>query len=366
MHVKRNWPALALLAIMLASPARAGESPAKALEAQVDAVADDSAPIAVYVLDSTKQKGWGAADGTVAGKRLSPDATVRIASNTKMFLAATVLRLWEQGRIDLEAPIAPLIDPKLDAMLKSDGYKTGIITVRQLLSHSAGLYDPGADARFVAFIKEQPDFVWTRESLIRLLIDYADPQTPPGTKFQYSDSGYILLGDIVERITGKSLAAAVREQLRFDRLGLTSTWWEIYEPQPRRAEPRSQQFLGDFEGSKVHASMDLFGGGGLIMSMHDLATLTAAIFEGKVYDKPATLKEMLWKGPHQDAGKYRLGVFVGMVEGREVYSHSGFWGTLVHYRPDTRVTVAAATTQQQGFRTMRPLVERIGAAWPAL
>ncbi len=55
-----------------------------------------------------------------------------------------------------------------------------------------------------------PGHVWTREEQIRLMTTYADPQSQPGTEFKYSDDDYILLGDIVERITGKELAAAVR------------------------------------------------------------------------------------------------------------------------------------------------------------
>ena len=167
----------------------------------------------------------------------------------------------EDGRIDLEAPIAPLLTPSLDALLRADGYATDRITVRQLLSHSAGLYDHGSDPRYIAAILADPAHVWTREEQVRLATSYADPQSAPGTKFQYSDTGYILLGDIVERITKQSLAALVRQLLGLDRLGLRATWWETAEPMPRTALPRTRQWLDKVDATDVHPSMDLYGGG---------------------------------------------------------------------------------------------------------
>ena len=101
-------------------------------------------PIAVFVAGRDPQASYGAATGAAdldAQRPLTVDTPLRIASNTKTFVAATVLRLWEQGRIDLDAPIAPLLTTALDRLLRDDGYRTDRITVRHLLSHSAGLYE---------------------------------------------------------------------------------------------------------------------------------------------------------------------------------------------------------------------------------
>lgn len=167
--------------------------------------------------------------------------------------------------------LAPLLSPRLEEMLRADGYETGPITVRQLMSHSAGLYDHGGDPRFTKTILADPAHVWTREELVRLSIDYADPQSAPGREFRYSDTGYILLGDIVERITGESVGAAVRRLLRLNRLGLASSLWEMMEPTPAGAPQRARQSIGDVDATEVHASMDLFGGRGPVMSARDLA-----------------------------------------------------------------------------------------------
>jgi D-alanyl-D-alanine carboxypeptidase len=326
-----------------------------------------SRPAAIYVAGKGTPEPYGAAAGVAfpdTGAAMTVDTPLRIASNAKTFTAATVLRLWEAGRIDLDAPIGPLLSASLDDLLTADGYDTGAITVRHLLSHSGGLYDHGGDQRFIEAVMADPAHYWTREELVGLSMAYADPQSAPGTAFRYSDTGYILLGDIVERITGQTLGAAVREQLRLDRLGLTATWWEIMEPAPPGAV-RAPQSLGDVSAADWHASMDLYGGGGLVMSARDLAVFFAALFEGRVFDKPDTLDMMLWQGPHQRGNHYRLGIFVSQANGRTFYWHSGFWGTVALYAPDTGVAVAGVTTNQDGFRAMRTLAESVIGAPPS-
>lgn len=326
------------------------------------AAAAGKAPMAFYVAGAGTPSAFGAAAGPADPKQrpMTTDTPLRIASNTKTFVAATILRLHEQGRIDLDAPIAPLLDPALVRILEADGYRTGTITVRQLMSHSAGLYDQGSDPRFIKRVLADPDHRWTRAELVGLTTDYADPQSAPGTEFLYSDAGYILLGDIVERLTGKPLAAAVREQLGLDRLGLGATWWEIAEAAPAGAPARAHQYIDGVDATAVHPSFDLFGGGGLLMSARDLALFTAALFEGRVFDRPETLATMLEPGPHRGAEGYRLGMIVRQADGREIYFHTGFWGTAAYYDPRTRRAVAGVTTEQKAFRAkVTPIIESL-------
>lgn len=297
-------------------------------------------------------------DGAAATPALGPDTPVRVASNTKTFVAATVLRLWEQGRIDLDAAIGPLMSPRLDELMRNGGYDTGRITVRHLLSHSAGIYDHAQDKRYLPLVLSQPGKHWTREDQVRLAVTWGKPLNPPGTVFNYSDTGYILVGDIIERITGQSLGKAVRTQLQLDRLKLQSTWWELLEDKPRHAPWRARQFIGDAEVTDLDASVDLHGGGGLVMSAKDLAILTAALFEGRLFDRPGTLHEMLWQGPHKGADGYRLGVFVGRANGRDYYWHSGYWGSVAYYVPDTGIAVAGVTNNQDAYHRLVSAVQK--------
>ena len=359
-------PITLCVSMQLIAPAFAQVISRAALQAEV---ASDPRPMALFVTGKGVASPFAVSiagkDGVAATPALGPDTPVRVASNTKTFVAATVLRLWEQGRIDLDAAIGPLMSPRLDELMRSGGYDTARITLRHLLSHSAGIYDHAQDERYLTLVLSQPAKRWTREDQVRLAVTWGKPLGPPGTVFHYSDTGYILVGDIIERITGQSLGKAVRTQLQLDRLNLQSTWWEVLEDKPRRAPWRARQFIGDAEVTDLDASVDLHGGGGLVMSAKDLAILTAALFEGRLLERPGTLQEMLWQGPHKGADGYRLGVFVGRANGRDYYWHSGYWGTVAYYVPDTGIAVAGVTNNQDAYRRLVNAVQKAaGVAAP--
>jgi D-alanyl-D-alanine carboxypeptidase len=135
----------------------------------------------------------------------------RIASITKTYVASTVLRLWEEGLVDLQSPVSKLIDPTFDQWLREDGYDTDKILLTHLLTHTGGVFDHAQDARYSAEIVEDPAREWTRGAQLEAGIEWGDPIGAPGELYSYSDTGYLLVGNIVERITGKSLAVSVRQ-----------------------------------------------------------------------------------------------------------------------------------------------------------
>ncbi|MBB6466808.1 D-alanyl-D-alanine carboxypeptidase [Aminobacter lissarensis] len=322
-------------------------------------------PLAVYVTGKVLDQPWVVAAGmadAAAGRPMSVDTPLRVASNTKTFVAATVLRLWERGLVDLDGPIAPLVTPLFNELLAAAGYHTDKITVRHLLDHSGGLVDHTDDPEFFATVVREPQHFWTREEQVHLGAKFSAPLSDPGTRYSYSDTGYILLGDIVERISGTTLAATVRREMAFDRLGLATTWWEISEPEPAQVEPRARQFFGDVDATEINASMDLYGGGGLVMSARDLATFFAALFEGRVFDSPDTLREMLSMGTHEGADSYRLGIAASNVDGSECYSHLGFWGTAAYYSPTSGIAIAGFATSREARGKLVSVIEQTLAA----
>ncbi len=183
-------------------------------------------PLALYMTGKGLDQPWAVVNGMAdeqAGRAMSVDTPLRVASNTKTFVAATVLRLWERGLVDLDGPIAQLVDPLFNELLTAAGYRTDRITVRHLLNHSGGLVDHTDDPEFFATVLREPQRFWTREEQVRLGAKFSAPLSEPGTRHSYSDTGYILLGDIVERISGTTLAATVRREMAFNRLGLATT-----------------------------------------------------------------------------------------------------------------------------------------------
>ncbi|NVJ97046.1 MAG: beta-lactamase family protein [Alphaproteobacteria bacterium] len=291
-----------------------------------------------------------------AGDKLFQNTPVRIASVTKTFVAATALRLVEEGKLDLSKSINSYIAPRYDAMLRSDGYDTVAITVKHLLSHTGGLVDHTHSPKFFEILSADPTHHWTRDEQVQGAVDWLDPVGKPGEKFSYSDTGYVLLGHIIEKRSGLALAAAVRQYLGLENLGLENTYWELVEENPDAEARRAHQY---FQGQDTHgwsATLDHYGGGGLVSTTQDMARFFAALFSGKVFKNAETLDLMLSADGLPADSPYRLGVFERHEGGETFYEHSGFWGTLVLYVPSQKRAIAGAVLRQKDYKAMREVM----------
>ena len=276
---------------------------------------------------------------------LTPDAGVRIASNTKTFVAAAILRLVEQGRLRLDAPIADLLAPETVDALRADRYRPDVITVRQVLVHTSGVYDYGTDPAYRAAVNAEPAKRWTRLEQVRFAMDHGTAVGEPGAVYAYSDTGYILLGEIPERVTGTPLADAYRALLDFEHLHLDATYLESLEPVPPGVTARAHQYVGDVDGFDLDPSFDLYGAAGLVSTVDDLSRFYRALLQGDVFTEPDTLDTMLEIPATNAESRAGMGIFRIDVAGNTCWSHSGFWGTFVATCPQIDVTVAASWNQ---------------------
>jgi D-alanyl-D-alanine carboxypeptidase len=288
----------------------------------------------------------GLADRTRATP-LVPGAGFRIASNTKTFTAAAILRLVEDGRLRLDAPIADLLPPETSDALRGDGYRPDVITVRQLLQHTSGIYNVGRDPAYIAAVTADPGKRWTRLEQVRFAMDHGDPVGEPGARYAYSDTGYVLLGEILERVMRAPLADAYRTLLDFEGLGLTATYLESLEPAPSADSPRAHQYVGDVDGYDLDASFDLYGAGGLVSTVDDLGAFYRALVRGDVFRRPETLATMLEIPASNAEAGAGMGIFRTDLDGNTCWSHSGFWGTFVLTCPQIDVTIAASWDQAE-------------------
>jgi D-alanyl-D-alanine carboxypeptidase len=293
---------------------------------------------------------------------------VRIASVTKMFTSAAVLRLVEQRKIDVDDGIETLVSPDIIHVLRHGGYPTALISVRQLLQHTSGLYDWGSDPRYDATVFAAPGRRWTRIDQVRWAVENGSPVAPPGRLFHYSDTGYIVLGEILERMTGLPLAAAYRALLPIEDLGLASVYLESAEDVPSGAAIRASQYAACdgtvcrechlHDALDIDPSSDLWGGGGLVATMTDLAVFIRALFNGQVYDRPGTLEAMLAPVKAADAAGYGMGIRRLDLGTGGWWGHRGFWGTVVGYHPTSGVAVATTITRRQAHPDDRLLPGR--------
>ena len=145
----------------------------------------------------------GAAGQDAVGKSLTPDTSMSVASITKTFVAAEVMRLARDEQLDLNAPISAYVKHKLTA---------NQATVRQHLSMMSGVLDylPADYARMDKAISAAPGRHWTPQQA--LAYDTA-PTVPPGEFFAYSNPNYLLLGLMIEKVTGRPLAEVLRHDL---------------------------------------------------------------------------------------------------------------------------------------------------------
>lgn len=284
-------------------------------------------------------------DDRATATPLVPDAGFRIASNTKTFTAAAVLRLVEQGALALDDPIADHVASATADPLGEDGYRTDLITVRQLLTHTSGIYDYGQDPAYQAAVGSDLTRQWTRLEQVQWAMDHGEPSGEPGEQYAYSDTGYIVLGEIIERASGAPLASAVRSLLDFDRLGLDETYWEALEPTPPGIAGRAHQYFGELDGYSLNPSFDLYGAAGLVSTADDLSAFYRALLRGELFAQPETLSTMLDIPATNAAVQAGMGIFRHDLSRTTCWGHSGMWGTAVLTCPGIDVTVATSIDQ---------------------
>jgi D-alanyl-D-alanine carboxypeptidase len=264
----------------------------------------------------------------------------------------------EQRRLGLFDLAGPLLSAETAAILTSNGHPLSAISIYHLLTHTAGLRDhAGPDSPYAALCAADPARMWTPQDQLLIGMALGPPVAAPGTHFSYSDTGYVLLGEIIERVTGEALGMSVRQLVGFERLGMAQTWWEGEETAPS-GQRRAVQRMGDLDVAAIHPSSDQFGGGGLVSTTGDLVTFTRALLRGAVFEHPATLAASLMTPSvtFTPPALLHSALLRGtVVAGRQCLGHKGFWGVQVADLPDLDLTLAISWGQVEcGPATMGP------------
>jgi D-alanyl-D-alanine carboxypeptidase len=324
-----------------------------------------------------RQVAWQGAAGLAdraTGATLTPEHVFRVASNTKTYVAAAILRLMEDGKLALSDPIARHLLPATAARLRARGYDPTVLTVRQLLQHVSGLYDYATDDHFIAGVLGHPDHRWTRREQLDLALEQGKPYGRPGEVYHYSDTGYILLGEIVEHLTERPLGAAVAELVGFSRLGLSHTWFETLDSVPPGTGPRAHQYQDSIDIYRFDPSFDLYGGGGIVAPIGELESFYRSLGSGAVFRQRATFDTMITiSAPSLVADStrgYGMGIGRRRIAGVTCWGHGGHWGSMGIYCPSIDVSVAIATNRSgspayDAFATLAAIVGVVQGAAPA-
>jgi CubicO group peptidase (beta-lactamase class C family) len=295
---------------------------------------------------------WGGSAGYLArGKRraLRPDDAFRVASVTKSVTAAVAVRLVHQGRLALDEPLAGQLAPELlhrwralDALPR--------ITPRQLLTHTSGLPNYFTDQAFAARLHENPGRTWRPAELVDHAAAYGTPHFPPGQGFEYSDTGYVVTGILVEQATARPLHEVYRE-LVFNPLGMDSTWLEGYEP--ARQPEAAHHYSGELDWTTISPTVD-WAGGGLVTTAPDLTRFVRALWSERIVDPRALGELTRWTpaasfppGHALRYERYGLGMGTNTVEGVELLGHTGFIGAFAFHAPEYDAVLAGTHNDSQ-------------------
>ena len=274
-----------------------------------------------------------------------------IASITKNYVAVSILRLVEQGKIDLDESIGKVLSQKTANLMTANGFDLKEITVAHLLSHKSGIPGHTWSEVFKEKLKNDPKYRWTRDEQIRLSI-IQGKKDAAGTRYSYTDTNYLLLTEIIEQLTGKVFFNAMKELIGYEKHGLKDTWFYTLENNPKNIKPLVHQYVPEYDEDsyEIDNSFDLYGGGGLATTTSNLAKYGQFLFEDKIFDKKETLKLLFTDVKAKEGDpiedyigdipcEYFLGISECGVNGLNSYWHSGYWGTIFRYFPELNTTI---------------------------
>jgi D-alanyl-D-alanine carboxypeptidase len=242
---------------------------------------------------------------------MPPDGAFRIGSITKMFTAAVIVKLAEEGMLTLDDPLARWL-PDVAAQLPFGDQ----ITLRYLLTHTSGLFnvveheayyadlfaemevDEEAGTVTLACVQRDP-----HDTLARYVYG-KDAPFEPGTQWRYSNTNYTLLGMVIEAAAAMPLAEAYRTYI-YQPLGMASTFLDCYEP-PLLDVVHGYTGFGDAmtDVADLHESIG-WSAGGLVSTAPDLIAFARGLFGGALFDDPESLVAMTTPAP---GSSYGLGI----------------------------------------------------------
>ncbi|WP_226949787.1 serine hydrolase domain-containing protein [Rhodococcus rhodochrous] len=330
------------------------------LESTVEQLMRDNAiPGAVIQISSPDRGDWTGTFGTSTldtDDPISADDHFRIGSNTKTMTVTAILQLAQEGRLSLDDTISKYIE----------GVPNGdTITIAQLAEMRSGLYSYTFDPGFNATLDREPEKAWTQEELLQ--IAFSQPVNfPPGEQFEYSNTNTVLLGLVVEELTGMPVAEAFDERI-FAPLGLANTSFPAIEhssiPDPH---PQGYMFgtnvstIDTFELPDDQQAAAVAGtlkpndvtddnpswawtAGAAISTVDDMTTYVKALVGGGLLDEQMQKTRL---DSVQSVGGGTAGYGLGMAQFGPLLGHDGQlpgFMTFMGHDPQTDLTIVIAT-----------------------
>ena len=306
----------------------------EAAQAGFKLAAAPGAIVGVRTPQGTWIKAYGESDPTTNAP-MTADMHTRIGSVTKTFTGTMIMQLAEQKKISLDDTI--------------DKYLTGIpngdrVTLRMLANMTSGIASYTRSTKFTDVFFSQPETVWTPDQLVAIGVGES-PLFEPGAQFDYSNTNTVLLGKVIEKVTGQPIGTAIKQMI-FDPLHLNDTVWpgdstdlpapypQGYTLQGNAATPSNPSNATNWNPSWGWTA------GELISNMNDLLTYDRALGTGQGLLSPASQAERLRSFP----GEAGYGIGLGCIDGW--VGHTGElpgYNTSVYYDTTSDTSIVVQT-----------------------
>lgn len=312
------------------------------LQAALEDAVDSGLPGVVLAVRDPRGS-WEGSAGFVDLGRAEPMQSchrTRIASVTKTFIATTVLALAEDGLLDLAAPISTLLPERTASLPNADR-----ITTTDLLQHTSGVYN-FLDVELVLDLFNRPDKTWSVEACYAHALD-SDAEFSPGEDWSYSNTNYLLLGWIIEAVTGKTQEQVVRDRI-LDPLALDETSYVVDGFGFEGVAHGYFDLMGDgalIDSTRSYANLCVGADGGMVSSARDLATFFDHLLGQRDLLGEESLARMM---PSVETGEddfplYGAGVEAwgppGRLRGIGHGGHEFGYRTFAYHFPETGVTL---------------------------
>lgn len=330
-------------------------------------VAGGAVPGAIVTVDHPGYRPFSAAAGIAdlaTHEAIEPGDRVRAGSMLKTAVAAAVLQLVERGKLSLDARLTQLLPPAIASRVAEAGH----ITLRMLLSHTAGVPEP-IDGAFHDAVFQDPTKIWTLDDYLTLSAAHPRPFAP-GAGWSYSNMDYILAGEIVTRASGAPWRETVKRRV-FDRAGLT------HSSLPRPGHAECERCARGYEAvagelidlTEVDPSMaEAAGGCALVTTTADLARFLRALLAGELFDRPGTLAIMTSfvdaPLPQQGQIQYGLGIAHFQFGALDLIGHyggtAGYNGFMLQDTATGVVFAGSANLDPSLAALVPPMVQAVG------
>jgi D-alanyl-D-alanine carboxypeptidase len=269
--------------------------------------------------------GYARIDETIK-KPLTAESRYRIGSITKMYTVVMIYQLVEEGKLKLTDVLGKFF-PQVPNAAK--------ITIAQILAHRSGIHDSLVDPSMRTTPKTSP---MTKDEMLALIFK-GNSDFEPGTKHEYSNSGFTLLGMIIEKVTGKPYAENLKQRIN-SKIGLKDTYIATGNIDVNNNESLTYRYLGSWkQDPETHPSV-LFGAGSIISTPADMAQFIHALFELKLISKQHLA---IMTTIQDDEGS---GMEPFQFAGRTFYGHTGGadnYGAWLAYMPTEKLAMAYTT-----------------------